>query len=90
MVCGSVTEDDIKQSVIRVNGSPPSAEQNKAISDIVASRLMPTVGLRVCEELIVENGELIKYGYAPTLGIQLPGKPAAWVGRGEGYKVASR
>jgi hypothetical protein len=47
-------------------------------------------GRRVCDDLRIENGQLMTYGQFEAVDAKLPGEPVRWIGKDEGYKVGAR
>lgn len=89
LVCGVLSEADLKNGVVRIDGAALPADQNAAALNKLAERLRPMVDRQICEELRVEDGRLMKYGQAERVDIKLPGKPVRWISRADGYRVAS-
>ena len=90
VICGTMTETDLKKGRVRINGSLLPPDQNAAAMSKLSERLKPMVGREVCEELRVEDGQLMKFGQAERVDIKLPGKHVRWISKDEGYKVGSR
>lgn len=90
MVCGIVNEAELRKGIVRSKGSPLPPKQNAAMLNKLAEKLRPMEGRKVCEELRVEGGSLMKYGWAEGIDANVLGKPVRWISSDEGYKVAPR
>lgn len=89
-ICGTMSEADLAKGVVRINGSPLSAEQNATAMSKLITKLKPMAGRKACEVLRYEDGRLMKYGQVEQVDINLPGKPVRWISNSDSYKVAPR
>jgi hypothetical protein len=87
-ICGTMMIDDLRQGQIRMNPLP--AAQSAAVLQRLETAMGPVAGKRVCEDVRIEGGRLVKYGQAEGVDLKLPPKPVAWISLSDGYKVAPR
>ena len=90
VICGIMKWADLQKGLVRISGSPLPAEQNAAVLNKLIEKLKPMAGREVCEELRVEDGQLMKYGQVERVDIKRPGKPVRWITAADGFKVGPR
>ena len=88
-LCGAVQLTDMQAGIIRLNGTPLTAERNSAVLVTLLERLAPMAGKKACEALRMQGGQLMKFGQVEQVDLKLPGKPVKWIDPIEGFRVAS-
>ncbi len=89
-VCGALDLADLGRGRIREKGVVLPPARQKAMLEKLAAQMKPLAGRTVCEELRIEDGQLVKQGRMPGSDIQLPAKPVSWIDPAAGYTVGPR
>ncbi|KAH2814340.1 hypothetical protein KXV85_004773, partial [Aspergillus fumigatus] len=84
-LCGSVEQADLEKAIVRVKGQALPADRNAIVLQKLVSMFKPMFGLKVCEGLRLNEGNLVKFGQMQGSAMPL-GQNVHWISPEEGYR----
>lgn len=89
-LCGTINLADLQTAVVRASGAALPPDRNAQAVAKISTAFQAMAGRTVCEQLRVDNGQLVKVAQMEKLDRAIPAKPVRWISPADGYRVAPR